>query len=87
LHRSHLLSDRRENRIREEDAGEGADQRRADESAEDLRGLIERAHGVDDAEHRGHDAERRQSVGDRLKGVHRFISVMRQGLLGRAAPA
>ena len=79
-HRFHLLGDRRQDRIREEDAGEGADQRRADQSAEDLRGLVERPHGVDDAEHRGHDAKRRQSVRDRLKGVHWLISIVREGL-------
>jgi hypothetical protein len=79
-HGPHLLSDRRQDRIGQEDAGEGADQRRADKSAEDLRGLIERAHGVDDAEYRGHDTERRQPVGHRLEGVHRLISVVRQGL-------
>ena len=56
------------------------DQRRADESAQDFRRLIERAHGVDDAENRGHDAKRGQSVGDRLERMHRLVPVVRQGL-------
>ncbi len=44
----------------------------------DLRGLIQRAHGVDDAEHRGDDAERWQTVGDRLKRVNRLVAIMRE---------
>ena len=50
------------------------------ESAQSFRRLIERAHRVDDAKNRGHNAERRQSVGDRLTGVRGLIAVVRQSL-------
>ena len=56
-----LLREGRNDAVGQENAGEGADQRRADEAAEQLRRLIERAHGLDDAEHRGDDPERRQA--------------------------
>ena len=64
----------RDHAIGEEDAAEGAHQRRADQAAEHFGRLVERAHGVDDAEHRGHDAERRQAVGDRLIGMHGLVA-------------
>ena len=46
--------------VGEQDAEEGADQRRADHAAEHRRRLADRAHRVHHAQHRGDDAERRQ---------------------------
>ncbi len=43
-----------------------------------FRRLVERAHGVDNAEHRGDDSERRKAVGDRLKRMHRLVAVVSQ---------
>ena len=74
-----LGRDRRHHAIGEEDAAECAHQRRADQAAENFRRLVERAHGVDDAEHRRHDAERGQAVGHRLIGVHRLVLLVREG--------
>ena len=79
-HRLDLLTYGRNDRVREKNARERADQRRADQAAERLRRLVERAHRVDDAENGGDDAERRQAVGDRLKRVHRLVPVVRERL-------
>ncbi len=75
-----LGGDRRDDRVGEEDAGEGADQRRADQMAQHLRRLVERAHGLDDAEHRGDDAERRERLGDRHHRVIGLQLVVLDGL-------
>ena len=57
-------AERLDDPVREQDAEEGADQRRADHAAEDRRRLADRAHRVDHAEHRRDDAERRQRAGE-----------------------
>jgi len=56
---------RREHRVRGEDADEGADQRRSDVVTEDLGRLVDRTHRLHDAEHRSADADRRERLGHR----------------------
>jgi len=55
--------------IGHEDTKEGADQGGADQVAQDLRRLGDRAHGVNDTEHGGDDAERRQAIGHGVQGA------------------
>src|SRR5450755_721387 len=56
-------AERLDDGVGEQDAEEGADQRRADHAAQDRRRLADRTHRVDDAEHRRDDAERWQRTG------------------------
>ena len=66
--------DRAEEAVGEQHAEEGADQRAADQLAEHLGRLGDRAHRLDDAEHGGDDAERRRAVGDGLdRGDDRVV--------------
>ncbi len=90
-----LVRQRRDDSIGDENPREGADQRRADQAAEDFGRLIQRRHRVDDAEHRRDDADRRQGVGDRGQRmiglqlvvgdrlqllVHQRLDLMRAGI-------
>ena len=72
-------AERLDDGVGEQDAEEGADQRRADHAAEDRRRLADRAHRVDHAEHRRDDAERRQRAGEPAERVDRPV---RLGVMG-----
>ena len=64
-----LGGNRGDHRIGEEYARECPHQRGADECAQNLGCLVEGTHRLDDPEHRGNDAERRQGLGYGHHGV------------------
>ncbi len=70
--------------IGQQHAEERADQRAADHLAEHGRRLVDVRHGLDHAEHRGDDAERRQPVGHALQRM-RAMQFLMQRLLQLAA--
>ena len=83
-HRLGARRERADKAISEEHAEEGADERRADHRAEDRRRLVDRAHRLHDAEHRGDDAERGKRVGKALQtfgGLHRMMMVALQRII------
>lgn len=55
--------------IGKEHAEEGTDQRTADHGAKYGRRLGDRTHGLDNAEHGGHDPEGREAIGQILQGM------------------
>ena len=59
-----VRGERLDEAVRQQDAEERADQRRADLVADLLRRAVDGLHRDDDAEHRGDDAEPRQRVAD-----------------------
>jgi hypothetical protein len=61
--------ERAEESVGDEHAEERTDQRAADQVAQHLGRLGDRAHGLDHAQHGGDDAERWRAVGQRLHGV------------------
>jgi hypothetical protein len=58
------VRERRDNRVGNEDTRKCTDKSRADQAAEDLRRLVDRAHRLDDAKHRRDDTERGEGLGD-----------------------
>ena len=72
-----LGGQRRDQAVGQKDADEGSDQRRADEAAEQLGRLVERTHRLDDAEHGGDDAERRQALARPSSGSWYGFSLLR----------
>ncbi len=77
----HRRGDRADEAVGDENAEEGADQRRADLVADRRRvRAVDRRHGVHDAEHRRHDAEAGQRIGHLLHGVRRLVRFLVMGL-------
>ena len=72
--------ERPDDAIREEDAGESADERRADQVAEKLGRLVEGAHRLDDAENGRDDAKSRKRLRHRGKCAIGLELVARDGL-------
>jgi hypothetical protein len=71
--------ERRDETIGHQDAEEGADQRGANQLAQHLRRLGDRAHGGDDTQHRGDDAEGRHAVRHGLDRMGRAVQFLVMG--------
>ena len=72
--------ERADHAIGQQHAQKRAGQRAADHRAEHGRRLVDMRHGLDHAEHRGDDAQRRQRIGHRLQSV-RAVQLLVQDLL------
>ena len=62
--------------IRQQNAQKGTDQRGTNQAPQHRRWLIDRAHGLNDAKHAGHNAQSRQRAGHTGKGFRRLQRVV-----------
>lgn len=74
---SQSVRDGPDNAVSKENAQKGANQRATDEFAEDFGRLVDGTHRFDNAEHCGHNAQRRQAISDDLKRMAGVLTVVK----------